>query len=72
MIKYDFSSLNKFLNEECSPEIMLEDIIKVVFNYIDNAHEVDMAAVRDDIGTLYLLYTQFSKIKPVQEEGGEA
>ena len=31
-IQYDFTALNRFFNEEYSPEQMKEDIITLVFN----------------------------------------
>ena len=34
-IQYDFTGLNRFFNEERTPEAMKEDIITLVFNYID-------------------------------------
>lgn len=67
-IQYDFATLNRFFNEEYSPEVMKEDIITLVFNYIGNIRDADWKVVRDDIGTLYLLYTQLSNIKAI--EGG--
>lgn len=67
-IQYDFTTLNLFFNEEYSPEQMKEDIITLVFNYIENLHDADWKVVRNDIDTLYLLYTQLSNIKPI--EGG--
>ena len=67
-IHYDFTTLNRFFNEEYSPEQMKEDIITLVFNYIDNLHDADRKVVWNDIGTLYLLYTQLSNINPI--EGG--
>lgn len=62
-IQYDFTELNRFFNEEYPPEDLKEDIIALVFNYIDNIHDADWKVVRNDIGTLYLLYTQLSNIK---------
>ena len=67
-IRYDFTELNRFFNEEYSPEAMKEEIIKVVFNYGCNVRHVDWKHLHDDMGTLYLLYTQLSNIKPI--EGG--
>lgn len=67
-IRYDFTELNRFFNEEYSPEAMKEEIIKVVFNYGCNVRHVDWKDLNDDMGTLYLLYTQLSNIKPI--EGG--
>lgn len=69
-IQYDFTGLNRFFNEERTPEAMKEDIITLVFNYIDNIQDADWRVVKNDIGTLYLLYTQLSNIKPIQKEGG--
>lgn len=62
-IQYDFTELNRFFNEEYSPEALKKDIIALVFNYIDNIQNADWRVVKNDIGTLYLLYTQLSNIK---------
>lgn len=70
-IQYDFTELNRFFNESYPLEVMKENIISLVFNYIDNIHDADWRVVQNDIGTLYLLYTQLSNIKPIQKEGGQ-
>lgn len=71
-IQYDFTELNRFFNEEYPLERMKEYIISLVFNYINNIQDADWRVVKDDIGTLYLLYTQLSNIKPIQKEGGQS
>lgn len=70
MMRYDFTELNRFLDEDYSPEYMKEEIVKLVFNYIENAPNIDKE-VKNDICTLYLLYNQLSNIKPIQKEGGQ-
>lgn len=47
-----------------------ETIANVIVEYIDNLHDADWKVVRNDIGTLYLLYTQLSNIKPIRGENG--
>lgn len=61
---YDLTELKKFFEEFESPEELMDDIVKLAFNYADKVKCEDVEVFKQDMGTLYVLYDQLSQIRP--------
>ena len=54
-IKYDFTSLNEFLNNFMSPSELLDDLTEMAFNYALSHDENQTPVFKHDIDTMYVL-----------------
>lgn len=64
-IQYDLTDFGKFLNQVVNPEEMCESLIDLLFNYAMTMDGERAEIFKDDVGTIYLLYMEFKRIKPV-------
>ena len=59
---YDFTELEKFFEEFESPQELMDDIVKLAFNYADKVNDEETELFKQNMGTLYVLYDQLSQI----------
>ncbi len=59
---YDFTKLEKFFEEFESPAELMDDIVKLAFNYADKVNDEETELFKQNMGTLYVLYDQLSQI----------
>lgn len=59
---YDFTELEKFFEEFESPQELMDDIVKLAFNYADKVNCEETELFKQNMGTLYVLYDQLSQI----------
>lgn len=64
-IQYDLSDFGKFLNQVAKPEELCESLIDLLFNYSMTMDEERAEIFKNDVGTIYLLYSEFKRIKPI-------
>lgn len=62
-IRYDFSSLNEFLNTFETPSDILDDLAELALNYASMVNECNLETFKNDIGTIYVIYQEFKKLK---------
>lgn len=65
-IKYDFTSLNEFLNEFISPSELLDDLTEIAFNYALSHDENQTSVFKHDIDTMYILIQEIKKLREQQ------
>lgn len=61
--KYDLTKLSEFFEEFESPAELMDDIVKLAFNYADKVNCEETELFKQNMGTLYVLYDQLSQIK---------
>lgn len=64
-IQYDLSDFDKFLSMVITPEELCESLIDLLFNYSMTMDDERAEIFKNDVGTIYLLYIEFKKIKPI-------
>lgn len=62
-MSYDLTGLKKFFEEFESPAELMDDIVKLAFNYADKVNCEETELFKQNMGTLYVLYDQLSQIK---------
>lgn len=70
--QYDFSELDIFFHQFMSPQEICQDLIELVFNYISLIDESNMNLVKNDISTIYLLYSEINKVKIIDSSTNSA
>lgn len=61
--KYDLTKLSEFFEEFESPAELMDDIVKLAFNYADKVSCEETELFKQNMGTLYVIYDQLSQIK---------
>lgn len=64
-IHFDLSEFDKFLSIVITPEEMCESLIDLLFNYAMTMDGERAEIFKDDVGTIYLLYMEFKKLKSI-------
>lgn len=65
--KYDFSKLNDFFNRSMSPEEVLKELVRLMFNYAISFDESNVENFKNDACTIYMLYNNVSSIKEIHD-----
>lgn len=62
--RYDFTSLNVFLNQFSAPSEVCDQLLEVIFNYTSclDTEEINDKTFKDDICTLRLLFDEFKEL----------
>lgn len=61
--QYDLSELNKFFNEVGIPKQIASELVNLLFNYASCVDEDNLEVFKADVGTIYVLYNELTKIE---------
>ncbi len=63
MKQYDFTSFNEMLNNFITSEELAKNIVQLFFNYASIVDEESLGQFKDDVGTLYIIHEEITKIR---------
>nr|DAT68578.1 MAG TPA: histidine phosphotransfer protein 2 from signaling, helical fold, signaling [Caudoviricetes sp.] len=64
-IHFDLSGLDDFFSKVITPDELCESLIDLLFNYSMTMNEERSETFKDDVGTIYLLYSELRKLKSI-------
>lgn len=64
-IHFDLSGLDDLFSKVITPDELCESLIDLLFNYSMTMNEERSETFKDDVGTIYLLYSELRKLKSI-------
>ena len=62
-IRYDFTSLNDFLNDFLTPDEILTDLSELVMNYALAIDESRVGVFKRDVDSIYVIFQEIKKLR---------